>query len=357
MLVSDFDYELPQEFIAQEPAPRREQARLLVLERETGGLHDARFTDIGQWLCAGDLVVINDTKVIPARVFGRLETGGKVELLLLRNQGQGVWAALTRPARKMRAGTTVSFEGFRATVLERRPDGMRVVRFEPEDITGLLSGQGELALPPYIRKKCEEPGRYQTVYAVKDGAVAAPTAGLHFTPEVMKKLRQKGVEFATVTLHAGLGTFRPVKTETVEEHTMHPEEFELGPVAVGQVNRALEQGRRVVCVGTTTVRVLENQAERVSKAGSPNAEIGNQNERNRTGWRVKQGKGETNLYIYPGYEWKIANALLTNFHLPKSTLLMLVSAFAGIENIRAAYRRAIAERYRFYSFGDAMLIV
>ncbi|MEO0082608.1 MAG: tRNA preQ1(34) S-adenosylmethionine ribosyltransferase-isomerase QueA [candidate division WOR-3 bacterium] len=344
MLVSEFDYHLPQELIAQEPAPERDRSRLLVLERSSGKLYDAWFSDIGQWLTAGDLLVLNDTRVIPARLFGRLRTGGRAELLLLRNVRPGEWAALARPARKLKPGATVCLDGFVATVIECRPDGVRIVRFEPGNVRELLATQGELALPPYIRKKCTMPERYQTVYARKDGAVAAPTAGLHFTTELLVRLRAQGVETAFVTLHAGLGTFRPVKVATVEEHTMYPEEFELSEDAAAAVNSALEQGRRVVCVGTTTVRVLEEVAEVIH--GVKGSRV-----------RVKPGLGETNLFIYPGYLWKVTGALVTNFHLPKSTLLMLVSAFAGHRNVLAAYEHAVRKRYRFYSFGDAMFIV
>jgi S-adenosylmethionine:tRNA ribosyltransferase-isomerase len=258
-------------------------------------------------------------------------------MLLLRPAGGGLWEALTRPARKARPGTSVDFGSARAIVVERRPDGMHVVRFEPANVAALLEEQGELALPPYIREVCRDPERYQTVYARQQGAVAAPTAGLHFTPRLLDELRAAGVETATVTLHAGLGTFRPVKAEKVEDHAMHAEEFELTDSAAEQVNRALTNGRRVVCAGTTTVRVLEGQS----------GEDGH----------VQPGRGQTSLYIYPGYRWKVAGAVLTNFHLPKSTLLMLVSAFAGREKVLRAYKHAITEKYRFYSFGDALFII
>jgi S-adenosylmethionine:tRNA ribosyltransferase-isomerase len=364
MLVADFDYNLPKELIAQQPLVRRDASRMLVLERKTGKVHDARFGDIGQWLKRGDLLVLNNTKVIPARVFGRLPTGGTFELLLLRQLEPGVWEALARPSRKARPGVTAQFGSYRATIVERKPEGMRVVRFEPPDISELQRAEGEIALPPYIKEKCGDYGRYQTVFAQADGAIAAPTAGLHFTPELLGTLRQAGVETAIVTLHAGLGTFRPVKADTVEEHVMHPEEFELSESAAEQVNRALAEGRRVVCVGTTTVRVLEGQADEVrsekpeARAQNPGCPESNvQSPKSARARRVRPGKGQTNLYIYPGYEWKVVGALLTNFHLPKSTLLMLVSALAGRDSVLAAYKHAIEERYRFYSFGDAMLIV
>jgi S-adenosylmethionine:tRNA ribosyltransferase-isomerase len=410
MLLADFDYSLPKELIAQQPLARRDASRMLVLERETGKVHDAMFNDIGTWLRKGDLLVLNNTRVIPARVFGRLPTGGTLELLLLRQLEPGVWEALARPSRKARPGTMVKFGGpdeirsqkadtrsqnsdspqhsaegrvpgsYTATIVERKPEGMHVVRFEPPDISELQQAQGEIALPPYIKEKCGDYGRYQTVFAQVDGAIAAPTAGLHFTPELLGALRQAGIETAIVTLHAGLGTFRPVKADKVEEHVMHPEEFELPAVAAEQVNHALAEGRRVVCVGTTTVRVLEGQADEArsqsTEARMQNPEGGrdNRQEAAEVGspespvssvqcpvscrpWRVRAGKGQTNLYIYPGYQWKVVGALLTNFHVPKSTLLMLVSAFAGRDKVLAAYRRAIEQRYRFYSFGDAMLVV
>jgi S-adenosylmethionine:tRNA ribosyltransferase-isomerase len=356
MLVADFDYDLPKELIAQQPLARRDASRMLVLERETGKVHDAMFGDIGRWLRKGDLLVLNNTRVIPARVFGRLPTGGTLELLLLRELGPGVWEALSRPSRKARPGTVAQFGGHSATIVERKPEGMRVVRFDPPDVSGLQQAQGEVALPPYIKEKCGDYGRYQTVFAEVDGAIAAPTAGLHFTPELLGALRQAGIETAIVTLHVGLGTFRLVKADKVEEHVMHPEEFELSEQAAEQVNRALAEGRRIVCVGTTTVRVLEGQATEVRSQSAEGRRQSGEPRIPDSEYRVKAGKGQTNLYIHPGYEWKVVGALLTNFHLPKSTLLMLVSAFAGREAVLAAYQHAIEQKYRFYSFGDAMLV-
>ncbi|MEO0078241.1 MAG: tRNA preQ1(34) S-adenosylmethionine ribosyltransferase-isomerase QueA [candidate division WOR-3 bacterium] len=343
MQVADFDYDLPVELVAQEPLARRDDSRLLVLERRTGCWYDGQFRDIGQWLRPGDVLVLNDTRVIPARVFGRSSLSGtRVELLLLRQVAPGQWQALARPARKARPGARLEVGRFFVEVLEQRPDGVRLVRVEPDEVDELLAEHGEVALPPYIRKKCAESERYQTVFARAAGAVAAPTAGLHFTPELLASLQHQGIEVAFVTLHAGLGTFRPVKTETVEAHIMHPEEFELNEEAASQVNRALAQGRRIVCCGTTTVRVLETQAVF---------------DRSSLTWQVVPGRGETRLYICPGYEWKVCGAMLTNFHLPRSTLLMLVAAFAGRDLVLAAYRHAIDLKYRFYSFGDAMLIL
>ena len=355
MFVADFDYDLPRELIAQQPLAQRDASRMLVLERAAGKVQDAMFSDIGRWLKKGDLLVLNNTRVIPARVFGKLETGGTLEFLLLREIEPGTWEALSRPSRKARPGTVVRFGSHIATIVERKPEGMRMVRFDPPDVSTLQQSGGEVALPPYIKEKCGDYARYQTVYAQVDGAIAAPTAGLHFTPELLGALGQAGVETAIVTLHAGLGTFRPVKADKVDEHTMHPEEFELSETAAGQVNRALAEKRRIVCVGTTTVRVLEGQASELPNDESRMTNREKQNQRT-SSWRVAPGKGQTNLYIYPGYEWKVVGALLTNFHLPKSTLLMLVSAFAGREAVLAAYRHAIERRYRFYSFGDAMFI-
>lgn len=344
MFVSEFDYHLPKELIAQEPIEPRDASRLLVVDRKSGEFYDSSFSEITDWLFPGDLMVINNTRVIPARLFGALPTGGKIEFLLLRRIAEGIWEVLSRPARKVKVGTKVKFDGFEAVILERQVQGIRVVRFQPEDITPFLKTKGELALPPYIRQKCQETERYQTVYARVPGAVAAPTAGLHFTPELLEKISNKSVQITPITLHAGLGTFRPIKVEQVEEHQLHPEEFEIGRESAEMIDRALEERRRVVCVGTTVVRVLESQAEWKVQSGEYRV-------------RVKPGRGETSLYIYPGYQWKVTGALVTNFHLPKSTLLLLVCALAGRELIMKAYQYAIEKRFRFYSFGDAMLIV
>lgn len=340
MLVAEFDYHLPKELIAQHPVEPRDHSRLLVVERQTGRFYDCRFFEIEMWLNSGDVLVLNNTRVIPARIYGKLATGDKIEFLLLRPKEHGIWETLSRPARKAKPGTVVRFDGFTGVILERQPAGIRVLKFEPPDISHLLSACGELALPPYIRTHGHNPERYQTVYARIPGAVAAPTAGLHFTNELIERLNQKGIKPVYLTLHAGLGTFRPVKVEKVEEHRMHPEEFELHPEAAEAITTAKREGRRVVCVGTTTVRVLESQAERK----------GNQ-------VLIQPGAGLTDLFIYPGFEWKVTDVLITNFHLPKSTLLMLVCAFAGRELIMKAYQHAIKQGYRFYSFGDAMMII
>ena len=363
---SDFDYDLPESFIAQTPIEPRDSSRLLVLHRETGKIEHRIFREIGEYLHPNDVLVLNQTRVIPARLYARKASGGRVELLLLRRRDATSWEALAG-GKGLSVGKNVRVEnGPQAEIVEVLNGSQRLIRFE-EPIEPFFPKAGNVPLPPYIHEKLADPERYQTVYAHEPGSAAAPTAGLHFTPEALGSLGQSGVEKAIVTLHASLGTFRPVKAENVEEHTMHPEEFELSEVAAGQVNRALAEGRRVVCVGTTTVRVLEGQAReltndecRMSNVERPNPgglESRVQSPKSGGVWRVRPGRGQTDLYIYPGYEWKVVGALLTNFHLPKSTLLMLVSAFAGREAVLAAYRHAIEQKYRFYSFGDAMLVV
>lgn len=340
MLVSEFDYQLPRKLIAQHPREPRDHSRLLVLERGTGTFSDHRFYEIEHWLKPGDVLVMNNTRVIPARIYGKLPTGGRIEVLLLRQIRMGVWEALTRPSRKAKPGTEIQFDSFIGLILGPQPAGVRLISFEPPDISPLLSCCGELALPPYIRSRPQDQERYQTIYARIPGAIAAPTAGLHFTNELLERLIAKGVKTVYITLHAGLGTFRPVKVSRVEEHRMHPEEFEISPAAAAAVNEAKREGRRIVCVGTTTVRVLESQAERDGRMVM-----------------VKPGAGLTDLFIYPGFEWKVTDVLITNFHLPKSTLLMLVCAFASQRMIMKAYQHAMEKGYQFYSFGDAMMII
>ena len=348
MLVSDFDFDLPEELVAQQPAPERDRSRLLVVDRAAGTFTDAVFGEIGRWLEAGDLLVVNDTRVFPARLVGRREpSGGRVELFLVREEEDGVWEALARPAARVRPGETVVFgEGeqrIEADVVERRDGGRRAVRFREYDrFWERLDVWGRTPLPPYIRRAASEDARldrdrYQTVYARERGAIAAPTAGLHFTPVLLDELAAKGVERAAVTLHVGYGTFQPVRVDVVEEHRVEPEMYEIGPAAAEAVAAARAEGRRVVAVGTTTTRALE----------SATSEIG----------RLAAGRGVAELFIYPGYRFRTVDALVTNFHLPRSSLLMLVAAFAGHELILDAYRHAVRERYRFYSYGDAMLIV
>jgi S-adenosylmethionine:tRNA ribosyltransferase-isomerase len=340
VLVADFDYQLPPELIAQVPAARRDESRMLVLERKTGALRDMVFRDILSLLGSNDLLVLNDTKVIPARIYGLDPQGRRVELLLLRELEPGIWEALSRPSRKAKVGVRLSYGEEWAEILEWGEAGVRKVRFSTQDVIGLLNRMGEVPLPPYIKQRRQDYGRYQTVYARHSGAVAAPTAGLHFTEDILNQLRAQGVGIAYVTLHAGLGTFRPVKAETVEEHRMYQEELEITSENAELVNAARSVGRRVVAAGTTVTRTLEARAYPDALAK----------------WQVRPGHCLTDLFIKPGYQFRIVDALLTNFHLPRSTLLMLVSAFATREMILHAYEHAIAEKYRFYSFGDAMVI-
>jgi S-adenosylmethionine:tRNA ribosyltransferase-isomerase len=341
--VSDFDYHLPKELIAKFPAEPRDSARLMVLHRDTGEIEHRIFRDIVDYLVPGDVLVLNDTKVIPARLLGRLSTGAKVELLLLRQVEPDLWEVMAKPAKKLKTGKELVFEGgLRGTVEGYAGEGRRLVRFRvPEGVSfmELLEQVGHVPLPPYIEReeRPEDRKLYQTVFASRPGAVAAPTAGLHFTEELLERLRDKGIIIKTVTLHVGPGTFKPVKVEEVEKHQMDYEVYSVPQETALEVNRAKQEGRRVVSVGTTVVRTLE------SAAGEDGT--------------VKAGEGSTNLFIYPGYRFKVVDALVTNFHLPRSTLIMLVSAFAGREKVLNAYREAVKEGYRFYSYGDAMFIV
>lgn len=343
MQVSEFDYYLPKELIAQHPADKRDESRLLALNRKTGEIKEGIFRDIINYLYPGDVLVINDTKVIPARIYGKLSEKPNesiVELLLLREVESGKWEVLARPARKLKPGVLIQFDKVSAKVLERKETGIRVVDFQGADVKKLLTEYGEIALPPYIKSKSTDINRYQTIYAQKEGAVAAPTAGLHFTKELLFAIQAQGIEITKITLHCGLGTFRPVKVDLVEAHKMHEEEFEITEETAMTVNKAKKENRRVIAVGTTVVRSLESQAF----CDQDNT------------FQVKANKGFTDLYIYPGYKYKIIDAMITNFHLPKSTLLMLVCAFADKEFIFRAYKYAIEHKFRFYSFGDAMFI-
>ncbi len=338
---SDFNFELPQELIAQDPLEERTSSRLLVLDRRTGAVSHHVFREITSYLQPGDCLVLNDTKVIPARLLGEREgTGAHVEVLLLKRQSGDVWETLVKPGKKCRPGTRLSFgDGMlKAEVLETIEEGNRLIRFEYEGIfEEILDRLGEMPLPPYITHKLQDRNRYQTVYAKYEGSAAAPTAGLHFTEELLNQIRAKGVQTACVTLHVGLGTFRPVKEENVLEHHMHSEYYQVSEEAAEIINNTKARGGRVVCVGTTSCRTVESAAD----------EHG----------RVWAGNGNTEIFIYPGYEFKVLDLLITNFHLPESTLVMLVSALAGREHVLNAYQEAIRERYRFFSFGDAMLVV
>lgn len=338
MKLSDFSYELPKELIAQHPAEPRDHARLMVYDKITGAVAHRYFYDLAAELHKGDVLVFNDSRVIPARLHGKKkETGGKVEVLLLTPVGENCWEVLVKPGKKALPGTTIEFSSrLCATVKERTDFGGRIVQFHYDGVFDEILDQiGEMPLPPYIHEKMKNPDEYQTVYARERGSAAAPTAGLHFTRNLMEKIRAKGVETVFVTLHVGLGTFRPVEEENVEDHEMHSEFYSVTPAAAAAVNRAKAEGRRVVAVGTTSIRTLES-------AGKEGV--------------VQAGSGWTDIFIYPGYTYRIADALVTNFHLPESTLLMLISAMSKREKILQAYRIAVAEGYRFFSFGDAMFI-
>ena len=341
MKTSDFYYELPEELIAQDPLEDRSSSRLLVLDKKTGETEHHVFREIVNYLDPGDCLVINDTKVIPARLIGaKEETGAKIEVLLLKRGADDVWETLVKPGRKAKPGTRISFGDGLLTgeVVDIVDEGNRLIHFEYEGIfEEILDRLGQMPLPPYITHQLKDKDRYNTVYAEHPGSAAAPTAGLHFTPELLEKIRDKGVDIAHVTLHVGLGTFRPVKVDDVENHHMHSEFYMIDKAAAEKINRTKENGKRVICVGTTSCRTIESAAD----------ENG----------RLKECSGWTDIFIYPGYQFKILDALITNFHLPESTLVMLVSALAGREHVLAAYREAVKERYRFFSFGDAMLIV
>ena len=340
MDVKDFYYELPQELIAQDPLEDRSGSRLLVLGKEDGSIRHEIFRNITQYLNAGDCLVINNTKVIPARLFGEREgTGATIEILLLKRKENDIWETLVKPGKKAKIGTKIIFGGGLLTgeVVDVVEDGNRLIRFTYEGIfEEILDQLGQMPLPPYITHTLKDKNRYQTVYAKYDGSAAAPTAGLHFTPELLEEIRAKGVKIAEVTLHVGLGTFRPVKVEHVQDHHMHSEYYEVTEEAATLINEAKQTGHRVIAVGTTSCRTVESAA---ADDGTLTA---------KSGW--------TDIFIYPGYTFKVIDALITNFHLPESTLVMLVSALAGRDNIMNAYEEAVKERYRFFSFGDAMFI-
>ena len=341
MKTADFDYFLPQELIAQTPAEPRDHSRLLVYHRSDGSLEHRHFYDIIDYLRPGDALVINETRVIPARLLGvKEDTGVPVEVLLLRRHNATDWEALVRPGRRLKPGTVCSFgDGLlRCEILGNVEEtGGRTVRFSCDGIfEEVLDQLGEMPLPPYIHEKLQDPGRYQTVYARQEGSAAAPTAGLHFTPELLDRIRQKGIRVVPVLLHVGLGTFRPVKVEDAEHHVMHSEYYEVTPEAAEALNAVRAAGGRIVCVGTTSVRTLETVADAEG--------------------RIHPGSGETAIFIYPGVPIRAVDALITNFHLPQSTLLMLVSALMGREEALRVYEEAVKERYRFFSFGDAMFI-
>lgn len=340
MDIKDFYYDLPEELIAQDPLVDRSSSRLLILNKESGDMEHRHFKDIKEYLKKGDCLVINDTKVIPARLFGvKEDMGSKVEILLLKRMPGDIWEVLVKPGKKCKPGAKLIFgEGIlKAEITDVVNDGNRLIKFEYEGIfEEILDKLGEMPLPPYIKHKLKDKNRYQTVYAKHEGSAAAPTAGLHFTDELLGDLQAMGVNIARVTLHVGLGTFRPVKESDILKHNMHSEFYTVSDEAANMINETQKQGNRVICVGTTSCRTLESAA-------------------NDEGF-VEAKSGWTQIFIYPGYKFKIMDALITNFHLPESTLIMLICAFAGRQNIMAAYEKAVEERYRFFSFGDAMFI-
>lgn len=340
MKVTDFNYNLPEELIAQVPIEKRDESRLMVLDREKKTIEHKVFKDILDYLKPGDCLVRNNTKVIPARLYGvKEETGANVEFLLLHRVEGDIWEVMVRPGKKLMPGAKVSFgDGIlKAEILEKMDDGNRKVKFEYNGIFNeILDKIGLMPLPPYIKERLKEKDRYQTVYAKYEGSAAAPTAGLHFTDELLEKIKEKGVEIANVTLHVGIGTFRPVKVENIEEHDMHSEHYYIKKEDAEKINNARKNGGRIIAVGTTSCRVLESVADENGM--------------------VKEVEGDTSIFIYPGYKFKCIDSLITNFHLPESTLVMLVSALAGREYILDAYKEAVNQKYRFFSFGDAMYI-
>ncbi len=350
MYINDFDYELPKELIAQTPAEKRDFSRLMVVDRATGQVEHKHFYDVLDYLNQGDCLVLNNSKVLPARIFGVKEgTGAKIEFLLTKRIEGDTWETMVRPGKRLKVGDVVSFseddkKPFRAVIKDYGQDGTRIVKFEYEGIfLERLEELGQMPLPPYIERdnNKEDRERYQTVYCRHEGSVAAPTAGLHFTEELLQKAEAKGVRIAYVTLHVGIGTFRPVKVENIEEHHMHFEEYFIKKESVDIINDTIKRGDRIVSVGTTSTRTVESAAQFDEESGL---------------WLVQPGHGNTDIFIYPGYEFKIIDALITNFHLPKSTLLMLISALYNREDILRVYKIAVEEKYRFFSYGDAMFI-
>ena len=345
MNINEFDYHLPQELIAQKPADRRDGSRLMAVHRDSGKVEHRHFYDILEYLNSGDCLVLNNSKVLPARLFGEKEqTGAKVEFLLIKPIEGDVWETMVRPGKRLKPGDTVAFSpSFKAEIVDYGQDGTRLARFRYEGIfMERLEELGKMPLPPYIERASdvEDSERYQTVYCKEEGSVAAPTAGLHFTEELLEQAEKKGVQIAYVTLHVGIGTFRPVKCENIEDHQMHFEEYEVTRETADRINRVKRAGGRIISVGTTSTRTLESAA--VLKDGR---------------YEVRAGSGSTGIFIYPGYEFKMIDSLITNFHLPKSTLLMLISAFYDREKILEIYDIAVQEKYRFFSYGDAMLLI
>lgn len=343
MLTADFDYNLPQELIAQTPLPKREQSRMMILHRQTGEIIHSRFEEFPNYLKKGDVLVLNNTKVIPARAWGKKE-GKEIEFLFLKESKEGLWEVLCRPAKKARLGDVISFSpGFEGKIVKVEPEGKRVIRFSSGDVLSRLEKIGFAPLPPYIKRKkkdlelkTQDLERYQTVFARKEGAIAAPTAGLHFTPQILERIKARGVQVTEILLDVGLATFQPIRVKRVEDFRMLEEKYSISQAASQTINEAKKERRPIVAVGTTSVRTLESAFNN---------------------GKIQPGRDFTNLFIYPGYEFKALDRLLTNFHLPQSTLLMLVAAFAGLDFIKKAYQEAIRQKYRFYSYGDCMFIL
>ena len=337
----DFYFDLPEGLIAQSPLEKRDESKLMVLDQEHKSIEHRHFFDLTNYLKAGDLLVMNDTKVLPARIFGiKEETGAKIELLLLKRLDEKRWETMVKPGKKAKSGTWLNFgEGLRGCIEASIEGGLRIIQFEYDGVfEEILDAIGTMPLPPYIHETLEDQSRYQTVYAAHNGSAAAPTAGLHFTPEILKKIADMGVGIAKVTLHVGIGTFRPVKAEQLEDHQMHKESYELSQETARAINETKAKGGRIIAVGTTSVRTLESVAQKYRG-------------------QIVADRGDTDIFIYPGYKWQVVDGLITNFHLPESTLLMLVSAFYEREEVLKAYQEAIKNEYRFFSFGDAMLIL
>ena len=343
MLTADFDYDLPQELIAQTPLPKREQSRMMILHRRTGEIIHSRFEEFPDYLNKGDVLVLNNTKVIPARAWGKIE-GKEIEFLFLKESPEGLWEVLCRPAKKARLGDVISFSpGFEGKIVKVESEGKRVIRFSSGDVLSRLKKIGFAPLPPYIKRKkknvelrAQDLERYQTVFARKEGAIAAPTAGLHFTPQILERIKSKRVQVAEISLNVGLATFQPVRAKRIEDFRMLEETYSVGQAVSQTINEAKKESRPIIAVGTTSVRTLES----AFKSG-----------------KIHPGRNSTNLFIYPGYEFKAVDRLLTNFHLPKSTLLMLVAAFAGLDFVKKVYQEAVRQKYRFYSYGDCMFIL
>ena len=343
MLTADFDYDLPQELIAQTPLPKREQSRMMILHRRTGEIIHSRFEEFPDYLDKGDVLILNNTKVIPARAWGNLE-GKEIEFLFLKESQEGLWEVLCRPAKKVRPGDVISFSpGFEGKIAKVEPEGKRVIRFSSGNVLSKLKKIGFAPLPPYIKRKKknvelreQDLERYQTVFARKEGAIAAPTAGLHFTPQILERIKTKRVQVAEISLNVGLATFQPVRAKRIEDFRMLEETYSVGQAVSQTINEAKKESRPIIAVGTTSVRTLES----AFKSG-----------------KIHPGRNSTNLFIYPGYEFKAVDRLLTNFHLPKSTLLMLVAAFAGLDFVKKVYQEAVRQKYRFYSYGDCMFIL